>query len=88
MRADEMLQSTQVGVYMAHDEGRKSRWSEVTMMMKRSHHMPDVHQDATRPTRPAMLRAQPLEPEDAAARRTLQKIMQPVDRRVGPAARG
>src|SRR5262245_346840 len=43
-----MLQSTQVGVYMAQLDGRKSRWSEVTMMMKRSHHIPTlIKTDAT-----------------------------------------
>jgi hypothetical protein len=39
---EKMLQSTQVGRYMAHDDGRKSRCSEVTMMTKRSNHMPTL----------------------------------------------
>jgi hypothetical protein len=29
-----------VGAYKSHDEGRKSRWRLVTMMMKRSSHIP------------------------------------------------
>ena len=33
-------QSHFVGVYMSHDDGRKSRWRLVTMMTKRSSHMP------------------------------------------------
>ena len=32
--------SHMVGWNMPHDEGRKSRWSEVTMITKRSNHMP------------------------------------------------
>src|SRR3954447_17629306 len=32
--------SMMVGVNMPHDDGRKSRWSDVTMMTKRSNHMP------------------------------------------------
>jgi hypothetical protein len=37
-----MLKSQRVGAYMAQDEGRKSRCRLVTMMMKRSSHMPTL----------------------------------------------
>jgi hypothetical protein len=35
-------QSQNVGAYMPHDEGRKSRCRLVTMMMRRSSHMPTL----------------------------------------------
>src|SRR5262245_21403349 len=35
-----VAQSHVVGAYRPHDEGRKSRWSDVTTMTKRSSHMP------------------------------------------------
>ena len=37
-----MLQSQRVPWYMPHDDGRKSRDSEVGMMTKRSSHMPTL----------------------------------------------
>ncbi|MND02642.1 hypothetical protein D3C83_221010 [compost metagenome] len=37
-----MPKSHRVGSYMSHDEGRKSRCRLVTMMMKRSSHMPTL----------------------------------------------
>src|SRR4051794_4621196 len=35
-----MLVSMRVGLYVSHDEGRKSWASDVTMRTKRSHHIP------------------------------------------------
>src|SRR5687767_9308262 len=35
-----IVQSIIVGLYIAHDDGRKSRFKLVTMMTKRSSHMP------------------------------------------------
>ena len=42
-----IVKSKIVGEYMPHDEGRKSRWRLIGMMMKRSSHIPTLTNMAT-----------------------------------------
>src|SRR4029077_12497840 len=77
--------STQVGVYEFQLDGRKSRESDVTMMTKRSNHIPTLTQAATPKMTQGLLRARRDQNTWGAA--TLQDTIVQYAQAYGPNAR-
>ena len=77
-----IMKSQRVGAYMSHDDTRKSRCSDVTMMTKRSSHMPTLTMRERMNSHVVLLRS--FFDHIVCGIRPLQKISAQYDQAYGP----